>query len=165
MPALLSSTSIVSPESSFARAAECGVDGLILPDMPFDEYLDRYRALFKKERLKPVFLVTSRTSEERIRAFDAEEPAFLYVLSSDAVTGGRAAVSEERDAFFKRLKEMRLKSKLIVGFGVSDREGFNAVTRHTAGAIIGSAFVRAVAEGKDYAGLREVSKNFIAGVR
>ncbi len=152
-------------ESFFARAAECGVDGLILPDMPFDEYLDRYRALFKKEGLKPVFLVTSRTSEERIRAFDAEEPAFLYVLSSDAVTGGRAAVSEERDAFFKRLKEMRLKSKLIVGFGVSDRESFNAVTRHTAGAIIGSAFVRAVAEAKDDAGLREVTKKFIAGVR
>lgn len=152
-------------ESFFARAAECGVDGLILPDMPFDEYLDRYRVLFKKEGLKPVFLVTSRTSEERIRAFDAEEPAFLYVLSSDAVTGGRAAVSEERDAFFKRLKEMRLKSKLIVGFGVSDRESFNAVTRHTAGAIIGSAFVRAVAEAKDDAGLREVTKNFIAGVR
>jgi tryptophan synthase alpha chain len=60
---------------------------------------------------------------------------------------------------------MRLKSKLIVGFGVSDRESFNAVTRHTAGAIIGSAFVRAVAEAKDYAGLREVTKNFIAGVR
>ena len=152
-------------ESFFARAAECGVDGLILPDMPFDEYLDRYRALFKKEGLKPVFLVTSRTSEERIRAFDAEEPAFLYVLSSDAVTGGRAAVSEERDAFFRRLKEMRLKSKLIVGFGVSDRESFNAVTRHTAGAIIGSAFVRAVAEAKDDAGLREVTKKFIAGVR
>jgi tryptophan synthase alpha chain len=131
-------------ERFFESAARCGVDGLILPDMPFDEYLSTYKPLFQKHKLKPVFLVTSRTDEERIRAFDAESPAFLYVLSSDAVTGGRAHVTDEREAFFQRLKNMRLASRLIVGFGVSDRESFNTVTKHTSGAIIGSAFVRAL---------------------
>jgi tryptophan synthase alpha chain len=76
--------------------------------------------------------------------FDSEKPAFLYVVSSDAVTGGTATVSEERNAFFKRLDDMKLSSRLLVGFGVSDRESFQAVTKHTAGAIIGSAFVRAL---------------------
>jgi tryptophan synthase alpha chain len=131
-------------EAFFAEAAECGVDGLILPDMPFDEYLDRYKALYCKYSLRPVFFVTSRTPESRIRAFDKEAPAFLYVLSSDAITGGRANISAEREYFFKKLAEMELESKLIVGFGVQDRASYEAVTKYTAGAIVGSAFVRAL---------------------
>lgn len=133
-------------ERFFSEAAACGIDGLILPDMPFDEYLERYRPLYREYGIQPVFLITSRTAEDRIRAFDAENPAFLYVLSSDAVTGGRAQVTNEREGYFKRLRDMRLKSKLIVGFGVSDRESYKAVTQHTHGAIVGSAFLRAVAE-------------------
>lgn len=152
-------------ERFFSEAAACGVDGLILPDMPFEDYLEHYKELFTAHGIKPVFLVTSRTEAERIRAFDAEEPAFLYVLSSDAVTGGRAAVTGERDAFFRRLKEMRLKSKLIVGFGVSDRESFDAVTKHTAGAIVGSAFVRAIAGTQDTESLRAAVREFVSSVR
>ena len=130
----------------FESAARCGVDGLIIPDMPFEEYLTRYKPLYEKHTIKPVFLVTSRTEPERLRAFDAENPAFIYVVSSDAVTGGKANVTEERELFFKRLAAMELSSRLLVGFGVSDRDSFNAVTKHTSGAIIGSAFVRALQE-------------------
>ncbi len=160
-------------ERFFADAFRCGVDGLILPDMPFDEYRINFKPLFEKYRLRPVFLVTSRSDDARIRDFDAEAPAFLYVLSSDAVTGGRTDVTGERDGFFRRLREMRLKSRLVVGFGVSDRESFAAVTRHTDGAIIGSAFVRAIAglpegetgEASDLAALRKAVSAFIGGLR
>jgi tryptophan synthase alpha chain len=133
-------------ERFLARASECGIDALIVPDMPFDEYRVRYRSLFHKYGLKPVFLVTSRTEESRIRELDAEEPAFLYVVSSDAITGSRAHISEQQGAFFRWLRELNLKSKLIVGFGVTDKESFENVTQHTHGAIVGSAFVRALAE-------------------
>lgn len=133
-------------ERFFEEAARCGIDALILPDMPFDEYLARYRPLFKRNSIQPVFLITTRTEDERIRELDAEDPAFLYVVSSDAITGGRAEVSQERERFFKHLMEMGLKSRLIVGFGVSDRESFNLVTKHTDGAIIGSAFLRKIAK-------------------
>lgn len=132
------------PDRFFQDAARVGVDGLILPDMPFSQYLSRYKKLFLRYALKPVFLVTTRTSEERIKDFDAEDPAFLYVLSSDAVTGGTVHISDEREGFFKKLKEMQLRSRLIVGFGVSDRDSFESVTRHTSGAILGSAFLRAI---------------------
>lgn len=160
-------------ERFFERAAACGIDGLILPDMPFDEYLSTYKPLYQKNGIKPVFLVTSRTDPERIKAFDAQAPAFLYVLSSDAVTGGKALVSQERDAFFQRLAGMGLTSRLIVGFGVSDRESFNAVTKHTSGAIIGSAFVRAVskapqgesADTSDSTALTSIVSEFIKLVR
>jgi len=160
-------------ERFFIEAAQCGVDGLILPDMPFDDYITRYKALFEKSGLRPVFLVTSRTTPERIRAFDAEEPAFLYILSSDAVTGGRASVTQDRDAFFKRLQNMRLKSRLVVGFGVQDRESFQAVTKNTSGAIIGSAFLRAISQlpkgpgstGSDEDVLRDVIARFLSEIR
>jgi tryptophan synthase alpha chain len=131
-------------ERFFEKAAQCGVDGMIIPDMPFEEYLARYKPLYERHSIKPVFLITSRTEHSRIRAFDGEKPAFLYVVSSDAVTGGKATVSDERDAFFRKLADMNLSSRLLVGFGVSDRESFQAVTKHTAGAIMGSAFVRAL---------------------
>jgi tryptophan synthase alpha chain len=131
-------------ERFFEKAAQCGVDGMIIPDMPFEEYLARYKPLYERHSIKPVFLITSRTEDSRIRAFDLEKPAFLYVVSSDAVTGGKATVSDERDAFFRKLADMKLSSRLLVGFGVSDRESFQAVTKHTAGAIMGSAFVRAL---------------------
>lgn len=131
-------------ERFFEKAAQCGVDGMIIPDMPFEEYLARYKPLYERHSIKPVFLITSRTEDSRIRAFDLEKPAFLYVVSSDAVTGGKATVSDERDAFFRKLADMNLSSRLLVGFGVSDRESFQAVTKHTAGAIMGSAFVRAL---------------------
>ena len=160
-------------EQFFERAAACGVDGMVIPDMPFDAYLGTFKALFSKHKIKPIFLITSRTSPERLRLFDAESPAFLYVVSSDAVTGGKAQVTEEREAFFKRLAEMKLKSRLIVGFGVSDRESFNAVTKHTSGAIIGSAFVRAIGnapqgatnESSDPKALRDLVATFIKNVR
>lgn len=126
-------------------AATCGIDGVIIPDMPFEEYLERYKPLFDESGVRPVFLITSRTSPDRIRAFDRENPAFLYVLSSDAVTGGAVSVTTDRDSFFKRLADMGLSSRRIVGFGVSDKSSFDAVTRHTSGAIVGSAFVKALA--------------------
>jgi tryptophan synthase alpha chain len=132
-------------ERFITDAAQCGIDGVIIPDMPFEEYLERYKPLFDRSGVRPVFLITSRTEPDRIRALDRENPAFLYVLSSDAVTGGAVSVSSDRDAFFKRLADMGLSSRLVVGFGVSDKTSFDAVTRHTSGAIVGSAFVKVLA--------------------
>ncbi len=160
-------------ERFLAKASACGVDALILPDMPFDEYRARYKPLFHKHGLKPVFLVTSRTEEERIRDLDAEQPAFLYVVSSDMITGSKAQISDQQDSFFKWLKGLNLSSKLIVGFGVTDRGSFESVTQHTSGAIVGSAFVRALAdlpegEGKERSAEGELGKivsNFVAQFR
>lgn len=125
-------------------ASTCGIDGVILPDMPFELYRSRYTSHFRQYGIRPVFLVTTRTPEERIRAFDAEDPAFLYLLSSDAVTGGALAVSAQRAEFFKSVSEMRLQSRLFVGFGVRDKSTFESVTRYTHGAIVGSGFIQAI---------------------
>ena len=161
-------------ERFLSDAARCGIDGAIIPDMPFDRYQREYKSLFKHHGVKPVFLVTTRTAPERIQAFDQEEPAFLYLLSSDAVTGGAVAITKDRDDFFQRVAAMQLNSPLIVGFGVRDRETFNSVTKHTNGAIIGSAFTRALSTlsssstysaRSDEHALRAVVKEFVVGVR
>lgn len=131
-------------EQFLERAHACGVNALIIPDLPVDEYRSRYRPLYEKHSIRPVFLVTPRTPAERIREFDQLNPAFLYIVSSDAVTGGSAAISEERQEFFRSLSSYKLLRPCIVGFGVADRAGFQAATRFTDGAIIGSAFVRAL---------------------
>lgn len=160
-------------ERFLAECALVGVDAVILPDLPFDEYCERYRDLYEKHGIRPVFLVTPRTEAERVRDFDREAPAFLYLLSSDAVTGGSVTVSADREAFFKRVSEMGLKSPLVVGFGVRDRATFESVTTFTNGAIIGSAFVKAIgcaspqshdSTRSDF-GSAEIVEKFIAGIR
>jgi len=126
-------------------AAECGIDGAIIPDMPFELYVSKYKPLFEHYGVRPVFLATPRTPVERLRAFDQENPAFLYLLSIDGVTGGSVTVSSSREEFFERVAQMGLASPLFVGFGVRDRESFTRVTKHTTGAIIGSAFLEVLA--------------------
>jgi len=132
-------------ERFLCDAARCGIDGAIIPDMPFELYVSKYKPLYERHGVRPVFLATPRTPAERLHAFDRENPAFLYLLSIDGVTGGSVTVSSSREEFFERVSRMELKSPLFVGFGVRDRESFDRVTKHTTGAIIGSAFLEVLA--------------------
>lgn len=142
-------------------AVEAGVDGVILPDLPLSLYNQRYRALFEEVGLKAVFLVTSETSDERIHAMDEASDSFLYVVSSHSVTGGSFELKDDRAAYFKRLREMKLRNPLVVGFGIDGREAFLNATRYTDGAIIASAFLRALFESND---IRRTTREFIGNV-
>ena len=129
-------------------AASVGVDGLILPDLPAFEFETHYGDIIRKNGLDFIFLVTPETSEERVRKLDALSTGFLYAVSSSSTTG------KEKDFnavvnYLKRLEGYKLKNPILVGFGIKDRETFEAVTPYAAGAIIGSAFIKAVAEGVD----------------
>lgn len=129
-------------------AASVGVDGLILPDLPAFEFESHYGEIIQKNGLDFIFLVTPETSEERVRKLDALSSGFLYAVSSSSTTG------KEKDFnavvnYLKRLEGYGLKNPILVGFGIKDRETFEAVTPYAAGAIIGSAFIKAVSEGED----------------
>lgn len=132
----------------FARfvsaASSCGIDGLIIPDLPFEQYKNRYREIYIRNNVRPVFLVTPRTTRARIESFLEERPAFLYLLSSDGVTGGALEISSEREAFFKRIASTVQDTPLFVGFGVRDQATFRAVTKYTSGAIVGSYLLNAI---------------------
>lgn len=124
------------------KCQEVGVDGCIIPDLPMYEYEEMYRPTFEKYGLSNIFLVTPQTSEERIRKIDGLSNAFIYLVSSAATTGGNLTVSESSTAYFKRIADMKLKNPFVIGFGISNRETFDAATEYASGAIIGSAFVK-----------------------
>ena len=123
---------------------ECGVDGMILPDLPLEEYLENYQATFKKYGLHNVLLVSPSSSDERIRLIDQHSTGFIYAVSSAAVTGNKLELSQAREAWLARLQGLKLKHKVYVGFGIANRNGVDWVHRFADGAIIGSAFVAAV---------------------
>jgi len=130
-------------EDKFCQACvDCGIETLILPDLPMIEYENHYQYLFKKYGLTNVFLITPHTSDERIRKIDSLTDAFIYVVASASITGAKGEISNKQIAYFKRIKSMNLKSNLIVGFGISDKETFDTACNYVDGAIIGSAFIK-----------------------
>ncbi|QTE22186.1 tryptophan synthase subunit alpha [Polaribacter cellanae] len=124
------------------KVVECGIDTLIIPDLPMVEFENHYQQLFKKYGLTNVFLITPNTEEERIRKIDAYTKAFIYVVASSSITGAKGEISSQQIAYFERIKAMNLKNKLIVGFGISDKSTFNTACNYANGAIIGSAFIK-----------------------
>ena len=142
---------------------EVGIDGLILPDLPLTEYEEEYKDLFEAHDLKTVFLVTPQTSAQRIRQLDDCTTGFLYIVSTASITGNKLDVDEQRTAYFRRIQEMKLSNPLIVGFGIHDQESYEKAVTHTQGAIIGSAFIKALQHGKD--DLKTTVHTFVRNIR
>lgn len=124
------------------KAAEVGVDGVIVPDLPMYEYETLYADHFKANGLSNIFLVTPQTSEERIRKIDDLSNSFIYLLSSSSITGGNLNVSVNIEDYYKRVKAMQLKNPAIIGFGITDNKSFSKACEYANGAIVGSAFVK-----------------------
>lgn len=124
------------------KCKEVGIDGLIIPDLPVEEYELQYQKIFQHYDLLPVFLITPQTSEERIEQIDNTSDGFIYMVSSAAVTGGTSGFGQLQKDYFARVSKMNLENPLIVGFGIKDNETFSAATENTQGAIIGSAFIK-----------------------
>lgn len=135
---------------NFCKAATAaGIDGLILPDLPLTEYQEDYKATFEQYGLAMVFLVTPQTPEARIRLLDSESSGFLYAVSSASTTGSKADSNEQKRAYLQRLQAMNLTNPVLVGFGISSAEDVAFVSQYTQGAIIGSAFLRAIGNASD----------------
>jgi tryptophan synthase alpha chain len=130
-------------EKFCASAAAVGVDGLILPDLPEFEFESEYGAVIKKHGLDFIFLVTPETSEARIRRLDELSSGFLYAVSSSATTGKDKDFGAVQE-YLQRLQDLKLKNPVLVGFGVKDRETFEAAGKLANGAIIGTAFINAI---------------------
>jgi tryptophan synthase alpha chain len=131
-------------ERFVTAAAGAGVDGLILPDLPAYEYERDFRRLAEEAGLQVSFLITPQTTDERIREIAATSTGFLYVVSSSSITGGSGGISDQQEAYFRRIAHLKLPNPKLIGFGISDAESFRRACRHFNGAIIGSAFIRAL---------------------
>lgn len=147
---------------NFCKACkEVGVDGCIIPDLPMYEYEALYQTIFEENGISNIFLVTPQTSDERIRKIDSLSNAFIYLLSSAATTGKNLDVSAQAKTYFSRIKAMDLQNPLMIGFGISDRQTFDAANEYASGAIIGSAFVKNLAADR----LEESVKTFMKTFR
>ncbi|OGX88236.1 tryptophan synthase subunit alpha [Hymenobacter lapidarius] len=150
-------------EAFLKKAAEVGVDGLILPDLPLDEYEEMYHPLFQKYGLKAVFLVTPQTSEARIRRLDALSDAFLYLVSGPGTTGGTTLPDvEAQREYFERIAAMNLTTPRLIGFGIANKTGFDQACEYADGAIIGSALIQSL-EGT--ADASAAATRFVQGIK
>ncbi len=130
-----------------------GIDGAIIPDLPFREYEENYRPVAERYGIKIIMLITPETSEERIRLIDAHTDGFIYMVSSAATTGTQRDFNEQKQAYFRRIEAMNLHNPCMIGFGISNRQTYEAASAHAAGCIIGSRFVTLLEEEKGNAGL------------
>lgn len=136
---------------AFCRAAaEVGVDGLILPDLPLAEYQELYAETFARYGLRPVFLITPQTSETRIRQLDALSEAFLYLVSGPGTTGGTTPTDAGAQAtYFERIAAMGLRNPRLIGFGIGSGAALAHAWQHAEGAIVGSALIQAITGADD----------------
>ena len=131
------------------KAQNCGINGIILPDLPLEVFKEEYEELFMQHNLHFIFLVTPQTPENRIRQMDKASGGFLYAVSSATTTGSIESFSEKKLDYFKYLKSLNLKNPIMAGFAIHDHKSFQAASQYTKGAIIGSAFLRTLELEKD----------------
>lgn len=131
------------------QCAECGIDGVIIPDLPFKDYQEHFRNIAEQYDIKVIMLITPETSEERVHEIDEHTDGFIYMVSSAATTGAQQDFDEQKRAYFKKIEKMNLRNPRMVGFGIGNRATFRAACDNASGAIIGSRFVTLLNEEKD----------------
>ncbi|MDY6068168.1 MAG: tryptophan synthase subunit alpha [Opitutales bacterium] len=133
-------------ENTLKMCKESNISAMILPDLPLEEYERDYKALCEKYDIKIVMLISPESSDERIRAIDNATDSFIYMVSSASVTGTKDDFDENQCAYFKRINDMNLKNKRLIGFGISNKKTMDKANRYSSGVIIGSAFIKALAQ-------------------
>lgn len=125
-----------------ADCQQVGIDGLIIPDLPFIDYQNEYRAIADAHGLHIIMLITPETSEERIRQIDAHTSGFIYLVSSASTTGAQQHFSHDKQHYFQRIQNMHLKNPCMIGFGISNKTTLESAQQHANGAIVGSKFIQ-----------------------
>ena len=147
-------------EAFCQKCAEVGIDGLIIPDLPLEVYIEEYKTLFEKYGLINVLLITPQTSDDRIRLIDSVSEGFIYTVSSASVTGNSTGFGKKQEDYFKRIQNLNLKSPQLIGFGIHDKNTFDKASAFAKGGIIGSAFIKHLTEN----GVENIG-NFVKAIR
>lgn len=142
-------------------AAAVGIDGLILPDLPMYEFESQYQPVIKKYGLDFIFLVTPETSDERLRQIDSLSTGFLYAVSSSSTTGSNKQLTGS-DQYFQKLKTFGFTNPVLIGFGIHDKTSFDHAASFARGAIIGSAYIKALHGQTE---LETVTQDFVKRIR
>lgn len=149
------------PERFVATAKAAGIDGLILPDLPVFEYEQEFKGIAEAHDMQVTFLITPQTSDERIKRIGAISTGFIYVVSSSSITGKSGAITQGQKDYFARIAALDLPQPKLIGFGISDAQSFRTACAYANGAIIGSAFIRALAGQENVAA---ATRRFVEGI-
>ncbi|MBO4606833.1 MAG: tryptophan synthase subunit alpha [Prevotella sp.] len=128
---------------------ESGVSGMIIPDLPFSDYIEVVKPIADRYDLRVIMMITPETSEERIRLIDAHTEGFIYMVSSASITGAQQSFDEAKQAYFRKINAMELRNPRMIGFGISNKQTLTSAYQNAAGAIIGSKFVTLLNETRD----------------
>ncbi len=139
-----------------------GIDGLILPDLPLHEYEHQYQSMVEKAGLACSFLITPQTSVERIKKVDELTRGFIYMVSSASITGAKSGISQKQIDYFERIAALELEHPRLIGFGISNHETYSTACQYAAGAIIGSAFIKALGKSEN---IDETVLQFVQHIR
>lgn len=133
-------------ENFCRKCKETGIDGAIIPDLPFDDYTEEYKEIADRYDIKIIMLITPETSDERIKLIDNHTEGFIYMVSSASTTGAQRKFDEKKQEYFHRIRSMHLKNPTLIGFGISNRSTLQSAFENSSGAIIGSKFVSLLKE-------------------
>ncbi|MBO4642838.1 MAG: tryptophan synthase subunit alpha [Bacteroidaceae bacterium] len=136
-------------EAFFKRCLNVGVDGVIIPDLPFRDYIEQVKPIADKYDIRVIMLITPETSDERIHFIDKNTDGFIYMVSSAAITGVQKEFNAAKQAYFNKVNQMNLQHPRMIGFGISNKQTLESAQANAAGAIIGSKFVALLDELKD----------------
>ena len=128
-------------EAFCERCVEVGIDGVIIPDLPFKDYLDDFKPVADRYGIRIIMLITPETSDERIRFIDSHTDGFIYMVSSASTTGAQKSFNAAKQAYFERINSMGLQNPRMIGFGISNKPTLEAAFQNASGAIIGTKFV------------------------
>jgi tryptophan synthase alpha chain len=145
----------------FTKCRETDIDGVILPDMPLDYFEHKLKTMVEENNIANILLITPETSIERIHQIDNLSKGFVYMVSSNSITGGNKTMDLQTD-YFNRIKGMNLKNPTIIGFGIKDKETYENACKYSNGAIIGTAFIQHL---KQYGIAKESIQTFIKNIR
>jgi tryptophan synthase alpha chain len=126
----------------FAESARIGIDAMIIPDLPFDDYLREIKPLCDQYDIPVIMLITPETSDERIKLIDEHCSGFIYMVSAASTTGTRNAFGNEQISYFKRIARLQLNNKRLIGYGISNKGTLADANKYSSGAIIGSLFIK-----------------------
>lgn len=143
------------------KASKIGIDGVIIPDLPMNEYLKDYKTTFDQFNLRNIFLITPQTSLERIQLIDFHSDGFIYMVSSSSTTGSKNTSQNDQMDYFEKIKRMKLKNATMIGFGIHDNKSFENACQFANGAIIGTAFINAL----NTATVQKSAVDFIQSIR
>lgn len=133
----------------FADCHHIGIDAMIIPDLPFDDYLRHFKPLCEKYQIPIIMLITPETSNERIELIDNHCDGFIYMVSAASTTGTRERFEQPQLDYFKRISQLNLRNNRLIGFGISNKQTLATANEYSSGAIIGSLFIKCLKQTPD----------------